>query len=84
MNNQYGTYWYHSHFSTQYTDGLVGPFIVHAPEEEEQRKLYDREQVLMLQDWYHLFSTVNLKNYLSPNEQNIEPVPDNGLVNGFG
>lgn len=25
----YGTSWYHSHFSAQYADGLLGPMVVH-------------------------------------------------------
>jgi len=27
----YGTTWYHSHFSAQYGDGVVGPVIIHGP-----------------------------------------------------
>ena len=29
--NLYGTSWYHSHFSAQYTGGLLGPLIVYGP-----------------------------------------------------
>jgi FtsP/CotA-like multicopper oxidase with cupredoxin domain len=28
---QYGTTWYHSHFSLQYAEGLYGPLIVNGP-----------------------------------------------------
>jgi len=28
---QYGTSWYHSHYSTQYSDGVRGPIIIHGP-----------------------------------------------------
>jgi laccase len=28
---QYGTSWYHSHYSTQYADGIRGPIIIHGP-----------------------------------------------------
>ena len=28
---QYGTSWYHSHYSTQYADGVRGPIIIHGP-----------------------------------------------------
>lgn len=28
---QYGTTWYHSHFSAQYGDGVAGPVIIHGP-----------------------------------------------------
>lgn len=27
----YGTSWYHSHYSAQYTGGLLGPMIIHGP-----------------------------------------------------
>jgi FtsP/CotA-like multicopper oxidase with cupredoxin domain len=84
IENQFGTFWYHSHANTQYLDGLVGPLIVHAPEEADVRKLYDHDQIVMVQDWYHDFSTVNLATYEEPGNENSEPVPDNGLVNGQG
>lgn len=29
--NQYGTSWYHSHYSIQYSDGVVGPIVIHGP-----------------------------------------------------
>jgi len=67
----------------QYTDGVLGPLIIHAPEEADVRKLYDHDQIMLIQDWYHDLSTVNLGKYLIPNNENSEPVPDNGLVNGF-
>ncbi|KAL4918819.1 multicopper oxidase [Aspergillus aurantiobrunneus] len=28
---QYGTSWYHSHYTLQYTDGLLGPLTIHGP-----------------------------------------------------
>lgn len=30
---QSGTYWYHSHYSTQYCDGLRGPLVLYDPED---------------------------------------------------
>ncbi len=81
---QYGTYWYHSHSGTQYTDGILGPLIIHGPAEAETRKLYTHDRVVLVQDWYHDFSTVNLEVYLAPENENAEPVPDNGLINGVG
>jgi len=27
----YGTSWWHSHYSAQYIDGLVGPIVIHGP-----------------------------------------------------
>ncbi|KAF8864554.1 hypothetical protein BDZ45DRAFT_797233 [Acephala macrosclerotiorum] len=80
--NQFGTYWYHSHFSTQYTDGLVGPFIVHSPSEATVRSNYDYDQVVLLQDWYHDLSSALLPDYLASGNENAEPLPDNGLIQG--
>ena len=82
LDGQFGTYWYHSHFATQYMDGIFGPLVVHAPEEANARHLYDRDQVVLIQDWYHDVSTANLAKYLVPDNENSEPIPDNGLING--
>jgi FtsP/CotA-like multicopper oxidase with cupredoxin domain len=79
---QFGTYWYHSHFSTQYTDGLVGPFIVHSPKESKIQEMYDFDQVVLLQDYYHDLSTALLPGYLTSGNENAEPLPDNGLIQG--
>ena len=35
-----GTFWYHSHFSNQYCDGLRGAFVVRDPE-DPHANLYD-------------------------------------------
>ncbi|OBT81539.1 hypothetical protein VE02_09799 [Pseudogymnoascus sp. 03VT05] len=82
IDGQYGSYWYHSHYSTQYTDGMVGPLIIHAPEEAEVRKLYDHDEVIMLQDWYHDESKDLLPAYLALGNENKEPTPDNALIQG--
>jgi FtsP/CotA-like multicopper oxidase with cupredoxin domain len=44
-----GTHWYHSHTGVQYGDGLFGPLIV---DEEEPIAAYDREEVLLINDWF--------------------------------
>lgn len=82
VENQFGTFWYHSHVSTQYTDGLVGPFIVHSPSEANVRSTYDYDQVVLIQDWYHDLSTDLLPAYLASGNENAEPIPDNGLIQG--
>jgi len=82
VENQYGTYWYHSHYGTQYSDGLVGPLIIHAPEEKTAQQEYDVDQVVLLSDWYHDLSAALLPAYLAPDNENNEPVPDNGLIQG--
>ncbi|KIX04862.1 uncharacterized protein Z518_05733 [Rhinocladiella mackenziei CBS 650.93] len=82
VENQFGTYWYHTHYSTANGDGPVGPLIVHAPEEGELQKLYEVDQIILLQDWYHAYSEALLPGYLASGNENTEPVPDNGLIQG--
>ena len=38
--NQAGTYWYHSHYSSQTCDGLRGPLVIYDPN-DPYRQLYD-------------------------------------------
>ncbi|KAI0756312.1 laccase [Daedaleopsis nitida] len=54
--DQAGTFWYHSHLSTQYCDGLRGPFVVYDPQ-DPHASLYDVDDdstVITLSDWYHV------------------------------
>lgn len=44
-----GTHWYHSHVGVQYGDGLYGPLIV---DEETPPAKYDREEILIINDWF--------------------------------
>lgn len=44
-----GTHWYHSHTGVQYGDGLFGPLIV---DEVEPPAKYDREHILLINDWF--------------------------------
>jgi FtsP/CotA-like multicopper oxidase with cupredoxin domain len=47
---QYGTSWYHSHYSLQYADGLAGPLTFHGPSSAE----YDvAVKPLLFGDWSH-------------------------------
>ncbi|KAG2160191.1 multi-copper oxidase laccase-like protein [Suillus bovinus] len=89
--NQYGTFWYHAHASTQYTDGIYGPFIIHSPNEPIFGQ-YDREALVILSDWYDVMSSGLLTQYLSSAgidgsnyggiNPGAEPPPDSGLING--
>ncbi|KAK9369486.1 Cupredoxin [Lipomyces kononenkoae] len=81
--DQYGTYWYHSHYSTQYMDGVIGPLVIHAQEEDDLiGNMYDYDQVVLVSDWYHGLSQGYMAAYLASGNENVEPVPDNGLING--
>ena len=44
---QYGTYWWHAHASTQYTDGIYGPLVIHSPNEPIYGS-YDREALVIM------------------------------------
>ncbi|RDW66476.1 putative Laccase-2 [Coleophoma cylindrospora] len=72
---QYGTTWYHSHFSLQYGDGLLGPLVINGPATAD----YDEDLgVMVLTDWGHesafaLWDTA---------KQGGPPSLENGLING--
>ncbi|KAK5171902.1 uncharacterized protein LTR77_003539 [Saxophila tyrrhenica] len=83
ISGQSGTYWWHAHQSVQSSDGLHGPLIIHGREEKKLQKLeYASDRVVMLSDHYHDLSSALLWQYLKPDMENIEPVPDGGLING--
>nr|AAW28936.1 laccase A [Trametes sp. 420] len=53
--DQAGTFWYHSHLSTQYCDGLRGPMVVYDPS-DPHKSLYDVDDdstIITLADWSH-------------------------------
>ena len=73
---QYGTSWYHSHYSVQYGDGLVGPLIINGPASAN----YDIDLgALPLTDWYAepMFELLASRPTSPPTSQSI-------LVNGTG
>lgn len=47
ITEQRGTYWWHSHAQGQYTDGIVGPLIVHDPNEGFMNE-YDEDIIVMI------------------------------------
>ncbi|KAF8263780.1 laccase [Lactarius quietus] len=74
--DQAGTFWYHSHFKTQYCDGLRGPMVVYDAY-DPHRDLYDVDDestVITLADWYHYLST----------ESPAIPAFNSTLINGKG
>ncbi|KAI1791000.1 laccase 2 [Ganoderma leucocontextum] len=75
--DQAGTFWYHSHLSTQYCDGLRGPMVVYDPD-DPHASLYDVDDettVITLSDWYH--TAARLGNAFPGGA-------DSTLVNGLG
>ncbi|KAM0715961.1 hypothetical protein Q7P37_008475 [Cladosporium fusiforme] len=74
---QHGTTWYHSHFSAQYGDGVVGALVVHGPASSN----YDHDLgPITFTDWFHETAFVN--NHKALHSQRGPPVPETGLING--
>ncbi|KAJ8095874.1 laccase, multicopper oxidase, benzenediol:oxygen oxidorectuctase [Marasmius tenuissimus] len=73
--NQAGTFWYHSHLSTQYCDGLRGPMVVYDPQDPHASRydVDDESTVITLADWYHV-KAKGLAN----------AAPVSTLINGLG
>jgi FtsP/CotA-like multicopper oxidase with cupredoxin domain len=77
----YGTSWYHSHYSAQYAGGLLGPMIIHGPNNAN----YDIDLgPVFLTDYYHGEYFDILKNVTAPLSAGGNPAPlsDNNLING--
>jgi len=72
---QYGSTWYHSHFSLQYAEGLFGPMVLNGPATAN----YDEDLgLLFLQDWSH----ETIMNRWFTARQGGPPSLENGLING--
>ncbi|OCF35746.1 hypothetical protein I316_02236 [Kwoniella heveanensis BCC8398] len=85
---QYGTYWYHSHFGNTMADGIVGPLIIHSKDEPLKRgQDYDEERILIVTDWMHDQSADVVKALKSPEGFRGSPAAPRGdsiLINGIG
>ncbi|KAJ7121665.1 laccase 6 [Mycena epipterygia] len=68
---QTGNYWYHSHLSTQYCDGLRDP-------DDPLKDLYT---IITLAEWYHVLAPAGQNSFF---KTGIVPVQDSGLINGVG
>ncbi|TFK22714.1 laccase 3 precursor [Coprinopsis marcescibilis] len=74
--NQAGTFWYHSHYLSQYCDGLRGAMVVYDPF-DPHRFRYDVDNeatIITLADWYHTPAP----------SAGLVPAPDSTLINGKG
>ncbi|GFZ52063.1 hypothetical protein JCM24511_09835 [Saitozyma sp. JCM 24511] len=87
ITNQYGSYWWHSHYGNTMADGLVGGLIVHSV--NDPLKLgqdYDEERVLRLADWVDVLSDTVIADLAGSgfDGSGIPPQGDAILVNGIG
>lgn len=73
---QYGPTWYHSHYSSQYTDGVAAPLLIHGPTTAD----WDEEWTpIIVADWYHANAYEAFHRSLQG-----PPPADSILVNGTG
>lgn len=78
---QYGTSWYHSHFSSQLGDGLYGPIIINGPATAN----YDIDLgPVFITDWFHSTTFEVWERHAKYGGFPVRTgaVPDNGLING--
>ncbi|KAK5135794.1 hypothetical protein LTR08_004620 [Meristemomyces frigidus] len=80
--SNYGTSWYHSHYSIQTYEGVFGPMIIHGPVSTTQS--IDAEEMITLQDWSHVpvDSMYDAAQDVGPVPQNGPRTLDTGLING--
>ncbi|KAL1902233.1 hypothetical protein Sste5346_001209 [Sporothrix stenoceras] len=85
LATQYGTSWYHSHFSAQYGNGVLGPIVINGPASAN----YDIDLgPLLISDWYYAPVDTTLARVNNPNNPFIPGFPgstppsDNILFNG--
>lgn len=82
-SGQSGTYWWHAHQGVQSSDGMHGPLVIHGRDELERQLIeYATDRVVLVSDHYHDLSSALLWQYLAPDMENAEPVPDGALING--
>lgn len=75
--NQAGTYWYHSHTTSQYPDGLRGTLVIADPASPYAGQ-YAEEITLSLSDWYHDDMATLLADY---DTNGGDPEPDSVVIN---
>ena len=73
---QYGTTWYHSHFSLQAWDGVFGAMVINGP--ATQNYAEDAGPIIIA-DWFHQ----SVYQKASEAETTGPPTPQNGLINGL-
>ncbi|OAK99232.1 hypothetical protein IQ06DRAFT_294641 [Phaeosphaeriaceae sp. SRC1lsM3a] len=73
--DRYGSSWYHSHYSAQYSGGAHGPLVIYGPKHQE----YDIDiGPIIVEDWFHA-------DYFSLVEGTMAgrfPPSNNNLING--
>ncbi|KAK5635731.1 hypothetical protein RRF57_011443 [Xylaria bambusicola] len=74
----YGSSWYHSHYSAQYSGGLFGPIVVYGPRNVK----YDIDLgPIMVNDWWHEDYYTTVKKVMAPGFEG-RIYSDSNLING--
>lgn len=78
--DNYGSSWYHSHFSLQTYEGVFGPVVIHGPTSAP----YDVEESIVLSDWNHIAvdEMFDAAQFVGPPPTNGPRTLDTGLING--
>lgn len=77
----YGSSWWHSHFSSQYADGFLGPIVINGPSQAH----YDNDLgPVLLQDYYHRTYYDLLEDIMGTDLTKVRPASSNNLINGKG
>ncbi|KAJ1953555.1 ferroxidase fet3, partial [Dipsacomyces acuminosporus] len=77
---QSGTYWIHSHFKAQTTDGLRTSLVIRDPNEHYE---YDHEMILTFEDWYKEHAHTIIKQLSDPDPYaRYKLIIPYGLING--
>ncbi|KAL6825782.1 multicopper oxidase [Trichoderma sp. SZMC 28015] len=83
-DDEYGTFWWHSHSQLQRADGLYGGLVIHEPRRHNSDAPVQDEALLLIGDWFHRKHDDVLAWYSSPASAGNEPVPDSMVINGRG
>ena len=77
----YGSSFYHSHYSAQYTDGIFGAMIIYGPHDNAE---YDVDLgPVLLTDYYHTEYYTLVEQVMAPISENLlPPLSNNNLING--
>ncbi|EJT53235.1 diphenol oxidase [Trichosporon asahii var. asahii CBS 2479] len=88
VDDETGTYWWHSHSGNTQADGLHGGLIVHSPDQPYQRgRDYDEERIVYITDWMRdqaddiVLGIITEQGFRG---RPVVPPPDAALVNGVG
>lgn len=76
---QYGSSWYHSHYSLQYGDGLLGPMTIYGPSSANYDEAIDP---ILMTDWNHRSAFTDFYQELVPGAG--PPNMTSILLNGRG